>query len=143
MIPSTQVLWNNFKYTHMKGIYLLLLCSLVCSCHSYKPIMKDQQVSPESLQQNIIVGKKYEITTKGKMKMFIRVDSLLDDRMTGDTKMIVNSSSHHQKDYAIFFDQVESVRYQKFSAGKTIAIIVIPIGFFVVLAAEYTMDFEY
>jgi hypothetical protein len=55
-------------YMKLTGI---IISSMLCSCHSYKPLVKDQQVSSEIIKENVIVGKKYEIVTSDKLKMFI------------------------------------------------------------------------
>lgn len=110
---------------------LVLIINLFCSCHSYKSMLNGQQVSGETLRENIVLGKKYKIITKEDMKMVIKVDSVFEDRMVGKARLLVNGITRHQKDHPIYFEQVEPVRYQKISTGKTIAVILIPIGIFI------------
>ena len=128
-------------YIKLMGI---ILSGILSSCHSYKPLVNDQKVTPGIIKENVIVGKKYEIVTNSGMKMFVKVDSIREDRLIGDTQVYINGSSHREKNYIIYFANVESIRFQKFSAGKTIAAIVIPIGFLVVLMStvEYSMNFS-
>ena len=120
---------------------LVLIITVATSCHSYKSMLNDQQVSDKTLRENIIPGKKYEVTTKERMKMVIRVDSLFEDRMVGSTRLLVNGLTRHKKNYPIYFEQVESVRDQKISTGKTIAVILVPIGLFVAVIS--TLDHAY
>lgn len=94
-------------------------------------MLNGQQVSGETLRENIVLGKKYKIITKEDMKKVIKVDSVFEDRMVGKARLLVNGITRHQKDHPIYFEQVESVRYQKISTGKTIAVILIPIGIFI------------
>lgn len=118
------------NYIKLTGV---ILGCILSSCHSYKPLVNDQKVSPETIKENITVGKKYEILTNSGLKMYVKVDSIGEDRLIGNTQVFINGSSHREKSYIIYFANVESIRYQKFSAGKTLAAIIIPIGIFALL----------
>ena len=94
-------------------------------------MISKQDGSPETIRQNVRVGKAYKIFTKDGRKTFVKVDSIREDRLFGNNRVYNKSSFLLEKHYTIYFADVESIRYQKFSIGKTVAAILIPMGIYV------------
>jgi len=128
----------------IKSAGLILWCSLLSSCYSYKPYLNDLQISSEVLREKIAPGKKYEVLTTDSKKLTIKVDSVTNDRLIGDASWKVNTGQSknpqqisnqtiYQKKYSILFNQIKSIKERKISAGKTIAAIAIPIGILVLI----------
>ena len=105
----------------------LILSCVLGSCHSYKPLITNHDVSPEKIKEGITVGKKYEILTNGGRNLFVKVDSIREDRLYGDARVHDSGSTRREKNCTIYFADVESINQQKFSTGKTVAAVIVPI----------------
>lgn len=106
----------------MKAIAIITgaACAIfLSSCVGYKPYLEASNVNAERLSEKIIPDKRYELLVVGGKKVRIRVDSVLTDRIVGDT-YISGQPGSRQNDNVIFFRQIMSVKERKVNVPLTI-----------------------
>ncbi|HEY4654178.1 MAG TPA: hypothetical protein VIH22_06675 [Cyclobacteriaceae bacterium] len=114
---------------------------LLASCYSYKPYLDARNTSPETISQKVSQGKRYALTVVGGKKVEMRVDSVLTDRLIGDIHFRLNKAHMHQKDYTIYFNQIESVKERKLNAALTMGLIGCTVGIAILVISNMTFNF--
>lgn len=106
---------------------------------SYRPYVSKEQTSPAELKEKIIAGKKYQITLVTGELLAMKVSRILDDKLMG----MVNQprKNFRQENYMIRFDQIESVKNQKVSAGQTFIAIAVPVGVIIFFISNISFTF--
>lgn len=109
----------------MKGRYVIFVACVILfsSCYLSKPIKATRDTSPGSME-NIKIGKRYEIMVASGQKVFIRVDSVMSDRVFGDARIRVKHGVIRSQNHVIHSDDVLSIKQRKFSAPLTAGLIV-------------------
>lgn len=108
-----------------EGRYVIFIACAIAlsSCHVYKPVARVRGVPPEELAYNIMPGKRYVIQLDNGQKVYMKVDSVMTDRVTGDARIGVNKPTVRSDNHAVYPNTILSVKERKVSVPLTIGMI--------------------
>ncbi|MFO7258711.1 MAG: hypothetical protein DIU61_013495 [Bacteroidota bacterium] len=84
---------------------------ILSSCHSYRPLAGDTALNDVMYQ--IDPGKRYAITIRGGQTVYIRVDSVDVEHLTGRARIRVGPTTVRSSNYTIYRENILSVRKRK------------------------------
>lgn len=109
----------------VKGQYIIFSALiLLSSCKVYEPLTPAHDTTPENIMQKVHPGKHYAFLMEGGKTIYLKVDSVMADRVNGKARISVNMTQVRQDNYTIFVDAVRSVKERKVSAPLTVGMAV-------------------
>jgi hypothetical protein len=108
------------------------------SCTAYKPYLDRNVDSPAVIRSKMFPDEKYEIRLLTGQTMIMKVDSVQDERLVGNIFVRGSEKNTKLKNYMIPYDQIDSVKKGKISAGRTAIAIVLPVTLLIFAFSDMT-----
>jgi hypothetical protein len=94
--------------------------------------------SPAVIRSKILPGEKYEIRLRTGQTMIMKVDSVQDEKLIGNVFVQGSEKNTRIKSYMVSYHQIDTVKKQKISAGKTAIAIILPITLLIIALSDMT-----
>jgi hypothetical protein len=101
----------------VKGRYVVFAVSVLflSSCHVYKPLGGIQGVPAEELMYRIEPGKRYALVLRQGQTVYMEVDAVKHDHVTGKAQIRSNSKTVRKDSHTVYRDDILQAKERKLS----------------------------